>query len=434
MRTPPTSGSGSRPRARRVPKKTRWWWTTPVLILLILLGTAGYLGRFGIKDLNEALSFTGRMTGAGLVVASAAALFGGAAVMDYWFRGSFPHSGMVALAGTVAASLSNLMVLLEVLDGDSPYYMALSSLLTVGSAWAAFAVWRALTSIPAPKRVATAVIASSVFAIANFGYQNLYQPSQHGARPVIKLVMGEPELSMDRKSFAVPVDITLENHGDVGFYIMGAEFHAMGQKVPVSTYDRLQQQWRDDAEQWWNSQERSPLSRREEHETGQLLAAQPWMLPGGWIEASDSFAMRTVLQLPIDTPYDQVAFYATASLARKDRLSLDTVRFKGYSWSSSDVPQWVKERKETDSVIYYGRVRENNSINELTMDPRFVSIYWNFGKHGANVDASIARKGEEDIKLEDRQIREVNSRYGLVTVVTGPIQRSLWDIKSKIRQ
>ncbi|WP_328620601.1 hypothetical protein [Streptomyces sp. NBC_00354] len=401
------------------------------MILLVLLLTAAYLGRFGIEDLSEALTFMGRITGAGLLAASATALLGSAAVVDYWFRGgSFPHSGIVALAGTVAAALSNLMVLLEVANGDSPYYMAVSSLLTAGSAWAVFAVWRTPVKIPAPKRLAMAVIASTAFAIANFGYQNLYQPYQHGARPVIKLAVGKHELSMDGKSFAVPVDITLENDSDVGFYVMGAEFHAMGQKVPVSTHDRLRQQWRDDAKRWIDALEKNPLSRRETHQTGELLAAQPWMIPGGWIEASDSFAIRTVVQLPIDTPYDQVAFYASASLARKDRLNLDAIRLDDYSWSGAKVPQWVKKQKAFDSLIYSGRVHENNSINEHTMDPRFVSIYWKFGTQGALVLSSITRRGEEDRIQSDAENRKVTNRYGLVDPVTGPIQRSLWDIKS----
>ncbi|MFE2140863.1 hypothetical protein ACFXA3_03770 [Streptomyces sp. NPDC059456] len=403
------------------------------MILLVLLVTAAYLGRFGIEDLGEALTFMGRITGAGLIVASATAVLGGAAVVDHWFWKSFPYSGILALVGTVAALLTNAMVLPEILNGDSPYYKALSVLLTAGSAWAVFAVWRTLTVIPAPKRVATAVIASSVFAIANFGYQNLYQPYQHGARPAIKLAMGTPELSVDRKSFAVPVDITLENHSDVGFYVMGAEFHAMGQRVPVSTHDRLRQQWRDDAERWKGYQERSPLSRREVHQPGELLAAQPWMAPGGYIEASDSVAMRTLVQLPIDTPYDQVAFYATASLARKDRLGLDSVTFDSFSWSGGKVPQWVKDQKEFDSLIYIGRVHENNSINERTMDPRSVAIYWKFGTHGAEVSASITKKGDENRIPPESESRAVRDRYGLVDALTGPIQRSLWDIKSKSR-
>ncbi|MGW4684507.1 hypothetical protein ACWEPM_06210 [Streptomyces sp. NPDC004244] len=431
MRIPPASGFNSYLRELRVLTKTQRSWPTPVLILLVLLVTAGYLGRFGHKDLSEALSFMGRVTGAGLLAASAIALLGGAAVMDYWFRKIFQYSGPVALAGTVTALLTNFMLLLEVLGGDSPGYMMLSGLLTAGSAWAVIAVCRKLGKIPAPKKVATAFIASSVFAVANFGYQNLYQPFQHGARPVIKLAVGKHELSMDGKSFAVPVDITLTNDSDVGFYVMGAEFHAMGQRVPVITRDRLRQEWRDDAEKWRTTQEKNPLSRREIHHSGELLAAQPWMVPGGWIEASDTFAMRTVVQLPINTQYDQVAFYASVSLARKDRLGLDSVQFDRYSWSGGKVPRWVKEQKDFDSLIYSGRVRENNSIDERTMDPRFVAVYWGFGTQGAFVSSSITRKGEEDRVLSEAKIREMNNRYGLIDVVTGPIQQSLWNIKSR---
>ncbi|MEU8843322.1 hypothetical protein AB0D97_30040 [Streptomyces roseus] len=370
MSAPPKSGPGSRLRVRQVSRRTQRSQTTAVLILPVLLLTAAYLGLFGIEDLDEALTFVGRITGAGLIVASAAALLGSAAVVDHWFWKIFPYSGMVALIGTVAALLTNTMVLFEILNSDSLFYKVLFGLLTAGSAWAVFAVWRTLTKIPAPKRVATAVIVSSVFAIANFGYQNLYLPSLHGARPAIKLTMGEPELSMDGKSFAVPVNITLENRSEVGFYVLGAEFHAMGQKVEVIAHDRLREKWRRDAQKWKEYQDRSPLSRREEHQPGELLAAQPWMAPGGYIEASDSFTTRMLVRLPVDTRYDQMAFYATASLARKDRLGLDSIGFRNYSWSDATVPQWVKRQKELDSLIYIGRVHQNNSIDERTMTPR----------------------------------------------------------------
>ena len=113
-------------------------------------------------------------------------------------------------------------------DGESAAYPALFGVLTAGSAYAVFAVWRTSVVIPAPKRVAAAVIVSSVIAIANFGYQNLFQPYQRQTQPLITVSMGKPVLSKDRKAFAVPVDITLRNRSDVGLLVLGTEFHAMG--------------------------------------------------------------------------------------------------------------------------------------------------------------------------------------------------------------
>jgi hypothetical protein len=232
-----------------------------VVILLVLLITTVLLTRFGREDFVHALTFPGRLTGAVLIAVAFTTLLGAAAVLDHWVRHCFPYSGLVALIGAFAAFLTNAMLLIETWkDGDSKAYPALFGALTAGSAWAAIAVSRTLVVVPAPRKVAVAVIIPSVVAVANFGYQNLYQPYQRETRPVITLSIGKAVLSKDRKAFAVPVDLTFQNHGDVGFYVLHTEFHAMGQRVPLSPKDRLRQQWRADAEQWSKSSEVNPLS------------------------------------------------------------------------------------------------------------------------------------------------------------------------------
>ncbi|MDX2591286.1 hypothetical protein PV343_02980 [Streptomyces sp. WI03-4A] len=403
-------------------------WVIVAFIVLVLLVTTAYLAWFGLEDLMHALDFPGRITGAVLFVASVITFVGALAVLDYALRGCFPHSGLVALIGAVAAFVTNAMLTLEVFrDGDSTAYQVLWGLLTVASALAAFLLWRTRVDIPAPKRVAAAVIVSSVLAVTNFGYQHLYQPYQRGGRPLITLSVGQAMLSQDRKRFAVPVDIRLENHSEMGFYVVGAEFHAMGVRVPPATKDRLRLQWRADAGQRREFRERSPLTRREVHEPGELVMAQPWMDPGDWIEASDSLVTRTVVQLPVKTPYDHLALYATASFGRKDRLGLDHFESLSYSWNGGKVPHWAKE-KDIDSVIYRGRVHENNALDEHTRDPRYLSVYWRFGTHGADVTYTVARLGEEDRLTSPRR---VVGRYGIVDAGSGPIEQTLWDIKNR---
>ncbi|GES28866.1 hypothetical protein K7396_07210 [Streptomyces angustmyceticus] len=434
MRTPPKPHSHPHPEARR-PSLSTWWSRAALsVIVLVLLMTTLLLARFGLEDFVHDLTFAGRLTGAVLLAVSFTTLVGAAAVLDHWIRQSFPYSGLVALIGTFAALLTNAMLLAQtVKDGESAVYPALFGVLTAGSAYAAFVVWRTSVVIPAPKRVAAAVIVSSVIAAANFGYQNLFQPYQRQTQPLITVSMGKPVLSKDRKAFAVPVDITLQNHGEVGFYVLGTEFHAMGKQVPLSPKDRLRRQWRADAEQWRNSSEWNPLSRREMHQPGELVEAKPWMPYGSWVESNDTYATRMVVQLPMNTPYDQVAFYATASLARKDRLVLQPLDFVAYSWGREKIPGWVKaqQRGGLDSLLYRARVHENNALDEHTRDPRFITVYWQFGTHGANVSSSITRKGEENRIPNPAENREVASRYGLVDLITGPVERTLWDVKSQ---
>jgi hypothetical protein len=235
----------------------------------------------------------------------------------------------------------------------------------------------------------------------------------------------------DRKAFAVPVDIRLENHADVGFYMLGTEFHAMGEKVPLSPRDRLYEQWRHDAEQWSRAdQELRPLSRREIHQPGQLLAAQPWLSTGQWIEPGEKLVTQTVVQLPMDTPYDQLTFYATASFARKDRLGLETLRRVGYSWRGVDTPPWVTSAGQ-DAVVYRGRVYENNALDEHTRDPRWVTVYWRFGSHGVSLVENIAREGDEARILSQTETRALVARYGIDRAATGPYEHTLWNIKNQ---
>ncbi|MEU7428170.1 hypothetical protein [Streptomyces sp. NPDC040750] len=406
-----------------------------VVILLVLIMTAALLARFGIEDLSDALTYAGRITGAVLILLAGTSSLGAVAVVDHWLRRSFPHSGAVALIATVIALLANATLLIETFQGgDSTVYRVLWGLLTAGSAWAVFAVWRTSVVIPAPKRVAAAVIVSSAIAVATFGYQYLYQPYQRGAKPVVTMTVGKPVLNRDRKAFAVPVDIRLENHSDVGFYVLGTEFHAMGERVPLSGRDRLRQQWRTDAKQWSKLQDKHPLSRTEAYQPGELVAAQPWVPAGDWLEPGDAFSTQSLVKLPIDTPYDQLAFYATASLARKDRLRLASILDDGYSWSGGKVPRWMKEnpsQKGLDEVIYRGRVFESNAIASHTMDPRYLTLYWQFGASGAGLVEAITRNGEEDRELSDAESSAVVRRYGLVRAQTGPIEWTLWDVKSR---
>jgi len=431
----PRPHPGLHPKAVRPSLRTWQSRVSFAVMLLTLILTTALLARFGSEDFFHALTFPGRITGAVLLAVSLTTLLGAAGVLDHWVRHCFPYSGLVALIGAFAALLTNVLVLVgTVRDGDSKWYPAAFAALAVGAAWAVLTVWRTTVLIPAPKRVAAAVIVSSIIAVANFGYQNLYVPYQRETRPLITLSMGKAVLSKDRKAFSVPIDITLQNHGSVGFYVLGTEFHAMGLRVPLSRKDRLRQQWRDDAAQWTKSSEVNPLSRREVHQPGELVEAQPWMPYGQWIESSDTFATRLVVQMPMNTPYDQVAFYATASLARKDRLVLQPpLQFMGNSWGGGKTSGQVKQdqKRGVDSLIYRARVHENNAFDEYTRDARFVTVYWKFGPQGANVMTSVARGGEEDRVLTPAEQRELVSRYGLVDLIAGPHVRTLWDIKSQ---
>ncbi|MEV7392020.1 hypothetical protein [Streptomyces sp. NPDC091215] len=416
----------SRQRAQKALAHDRQSRACLVSVLLVLLATAGALGYFGIRDLTSAFTFPGRLTGAVLVAIAFISFLGTVALVDHWLFRTFPHSGPVALLGAFAAVLANLAIFIDLLGhADSIYWKALFGALALGSVWAVFVVWRTKIVIPAPKRVATALIATTIIAVGNFGYQNLYLPSQREISPIIKLTIEKPVTRKDGKAFSIPVDITLENHSDVSFNVLGTEFHAMAQKVSMSTKDRLPRQWRVDAEQWHSFERTNPLSRREIHQPGQLVEAQPWMRYGEQIGVNDTVTARVVVQLPMNTPYDQVAFYASAHLARKDRVALDHLQFLCYSWNDHQGPQCKEQKKGSDSIIYESRLHENNAIDEETRDPRHIDVYWEFGTQGADIMETISTAHGRD-----ESQTSTNDRYGVRVIETGPVERILWDIKN----
>ncbi|WP_254646921.1 hypothetical protein [Streptomyces sp. GbtcB6] len=425
------SRNSSRQRAQRALAHNGWSRACLVSVLLVLLLTTATLGLFGIGDLTSAFTFPGRLTGAVLVAVAFTSFLGAAALVDHWLFRTFANSGLVALVGAFAAVLANVTLFLELLNNaDSVPWKVLFGALASGSAWAVFAVWRTLAVIPAPKRVATALLVTTVIAAGNFGYQNLYLPSQHEVRPVVRLITGTPVPSPDRKAFSVPVDITLENHSDLSFDVLGTEFHAMAQRVPLVPQDRLRQQWRATAEQWKQFEGTNPLSRREIYQPGDLVQAQPWMRYGGSIDANDTVSARVVVQLPKDTEYDQVAFYASAHLTRKDRVSLNRLEPapSGFSsWGGGHVPDWLKRDTGFDSLIYESSLRENNAIDAETRDTRHITVYWKFGEHGVNITETISTAHGKD---ESDHVTQ--NRYGIRIVETGPVERTLWDIKSKL--
>ncbi|MFE9493091.1 hypothetical protein [Streptomyces collinus] len=397
-------------------------------VVLVLFLTALPVAWCGFKDFSEALTFPGCITGAALMLAALIMVVGVVAVVDCWARGPISNFGVIALISTGVAFVTNILLALQTWnDGERVWYKAASIALSVGSLFAVILVWRRLDEVPTPKRVAVALILSTLVAVANFSYQYLFQPYRREGTPLVQLSVGKAVFSADRKVFSVPVDIKLVNHSDMGFYVLGAEFHAMGEDVAVSRTDLATPKWREDAEQWARYREKHPLTRREVYQPGKLVSAQPWMPPGNWVEANDEALARTVVQLPSNTNFDRLTFYAAVGLARKDRLVMENYGNPNYSWRGTRLPTWIKG---DDAIVQTAGMQENNAIDHYTRFRRRVTTYWRFGPHGVDVTSVIVPVGEEDREFSEQANREVRSRYGLIDVFAGPVEETLDEIKS----
>ncbi|MFE0514035.1 hypothetical protein [Streptomyces sp. NPDC058964] len=420
--------SSARSRSVRTPKRMERSGAALVLIVLVLLVTSGFLCFFGVEDVSEALAYTWRFTGILLILASAIVLLAAVAAVDHWIRRSFAYSGLVALLGSITAAVSGLMLLIVTLrDGDSRGYLLLWTVLAVGSVWASVNIYRTSIVIPSPRRVAAGVAVSAGIAAVNFGYTQLYQPYHAEPNPLLDVTLGSPVLAADKKAFALPVTIRFENRSNVGLYLLAPEFHVMGRTVHLSSTDRLAPQWRNDVEAG------NPLSRREVSQPLHLVQANNWAVFGNWLAAHQSFTTTRIVELPTNTPFDQIQVRASTGIARGDRLSIETFGSPtSYSWENphQEMPKWQAEGT-AGYVVYHGRIHENNAIAEHTRDPRFVTIWWNFGDKGAGVSGVIARRGEESRPLTGTETAELANRYGFEFVNKGWVVRSLWDLKQR---
>jgi hypothetical protein len=409
------------------PHREPRWLVALLAILMSLGGTAFYALWWGAQDFVGALAYTGRLTGVLFIFAGFVMVLGALAVIDHWLWRGFAYSGLVALFGTVTAFVFNaLLIIATWRDGDSKLYLALWWILAAGSLVASYLVYRTV-EIPTPKHVAAAVIVTSVIPIASFGYNQLYLPYQRLASPVIRIDMtGRPVKKADGNGFAVPVTVTLENRSDVGFYLLGAQLVVKGHKVPLSGSDR-RAQWRRDAQ----AETENEISRWEVNEPGQLVEAIHWMSPGQWVDPGARFVTTRFVELPINTPYDQISTVAVANFARKDRLGLQNEEVKQYSWLGYDEVDKLLRGNHDDYVIWRGRIYENNAIANHTRDPRYVTMWWEFRDSGAYMGDIIERKGKAGRKLTGDETYEMNSRYGLLTAKSGMTVQSLWDIKPR---
>ncbi|MFE5586275.1 hypothetical protein [Kitasatospora sp. NPDC056531] len=403
--------------------------TVQIGIALVFLATAFYLGRFGAEDLSEALTYTGRFTGALLLVGSAASLLGLIAVLDHWFWRTVRFSGLVALFGAATALAANLMLFtVTLMDGDWTVYLPIWAALTVGSGWALFTLLRSPgVVILAPKHLAVAAAAGAVVTAANFGYTQLYKPYQSQINPLLDVGFGDPTFTSDGSAVAFPVNMRIENRSSVPLYILGAEYFVWGRDATLTASDRTAADWRSVSEGDFSS-------RTEVRDYKTVQAGNIWNLPpGSWLEPGQTITTSKIAQLPLPTTYDDLMVAAYVGVVRKDRLTLDQdFSFpKEASWKSHPCLPPGLENKSGDFLKRQARIHENNAIANHIRDPRYITMWWIFDNPYPELalQVVIARNGEECHPITSTESNGLISRYGLMLQRTGWAHKSLWGLR-----
>ncbi|ADP81373.1 hypothetical protein FraEuI1c_3364 [Pseudofrankia inefficax] len=399
----------------------------PFLIVPVLLVTSFYLAWFGVENVTDSLAYLGCFTGLLMVITATVCILGALGTLDHWYSHRFEISGLLALFGSVTALVANAMLLVAtVREGiESVPYFVTWGLLAVASGWSCYVVYHTSVVIPSPKKVAVAASATAVIAMANFGYTQLYQPYHEEPRPILDAKFGSPTLSADRKTFSVPITLSVEVRGNVGVYLVGDQFVVYGRRVTTRSSGHSAPDWRHDS-----TDGQAELSRWTEMRTEPIEIGR-WDLFGSWEDPGVPRSTTRLVQLPVDTPYDQLGVRAEFVSVRRDRVRLEPAFGSSAQYSWQDFRNQRCGSGPGDCVRYRGRVAESNSVARHTRDPRYLTLWWNFGPTLGTVglESTIARRGDVDRSMSSEESSRLWSRYGLEKVTASATFRSLLDIK-----
>ncbi|GAA3440845.1 hypothetical protein [Planomonospora venezuelensis] len=389
----------------------------PAGVTLVLLVTAGFAGHFGIEDLGEALAFTGRFTGALFIAASAVMAVSVIAVLDHWFWKSYQHSGPVVLVGTgVAFVVNSMLVITMIRDGEQKRYLFYWLVLAAGSAWALYVSYRTDILIPAPKRFGIAVMATTVVAVTDFGYSQLYEPYEQPTNIVFEASLGDPVYTSESTVVSLSAEIKIVNDGKTGIYVLATEYQVLGRRAVVRPDGRKRDEWRADAAADY------PISRYTEIEYFDLVRKSKFLPTyGEWLNPGEEINVTQIVDVPVAASYDTIQLQAFAVISRKDRMNLEGGLWLpvNFSWENPG-----ESGREVDFIEFRSRIHENNSIAELTRHPRSI-IVRQYVNDASFPEVAIVREREGYREMSLAESDDMATRYGLINITTGWKEKSL---------
>ncbi|WP_369258365.1 hypothetical protein [Streptomyces sp. R35] len=419
--------------------------SVPVAIVMAagLLTAGGVLARFGLKDVSEALSFAGRMSGFfGLVVALL--MFTAAvAAFDFWGNHRIRGSGAFVLVAALLVLIINTSLLAMQIRGGEYTHWLIAWIIFV--AWSIWALWmllhreRILQEIRTPRVFAAGALLTALLPLASFGYSQIYVPY---STPMLVSVTAEFEKPIPNEATggtALPLRLTLKNAGVVPAYVPQSIYSVNSQFEMTSEREESADDWLADADSGY------PIVRRNFQVLGSTVIEAGTIFPSQsifWLEPGDIQTIERIIQLPRDIKYQTVTASAFAILVRKDRVSLDDPETEA-SWNLShkhisEAPGWVAGRG-TDFIKQTFPLHEGNSLTSATRKPKYIAAWWVLQKP-TKVDLSGApyfmltiasSESDENAEPKERDWNTFLSRYGLSIVDSGMTEIPVGALKGR---
>ncbi len=384
-----------------------------VVSLLASVATALVAARVGAQTTFSAPTFAGKLTGALIIAATLVLLAGMFTIVRLLARKGSPVGITITLLTTATALGFNLMMAITQLTvGDLNYWLAYWITLATLLSWALYDLVRALGPFGTyPRKLALGFGISSVLAIANFAYSQIYLPYAQQPSIAMQPLFGTAEKTSDKTELMVPFSVTLTTKA-VPIHILGATYSVVGRKATTSKQARSGDELRRDLQNGNDPAARLAVDGEEFVQGGVLFE------PGSEYIPDEVHTVSKVVRLPADTAYDSLRLTTDVTFLRADRASIDMDEVKN--------SRRVDHRQGQEFVAYQGRLSEGNALNRTTRNPVWFYHEWAVGQQPDGRRSEPSTFLTQDGTAVQDNDKKVTRRYGLwsqTEVITLPLPR-----------
>lgn len=386
------------------------------IVVLGLLFTACLLFRIGIADSGDALTYGGRIAGFTILVVALVEAIAAAAAVDFWEFRRWRYSGVVVLVGVVITLLCSIsVVLLQIGERFTNYTLiAIGLLIWSSGVLVELAKCRAWKGLSIPKKIAIGVIVSTLLAVANLAYAQIYVP--YVTTPLIQSGAEFKESNQMKAgaSMYVTAHLYVKNAGQVPVYVLGSIYWIHGgpasgpSEVKLTDYELI-------------------------HDGGFVTPVGRVLNPG------EEVAQDVVVEIenPEKRGYEAIRAQTEVYVIRKDRMTMAT-DFK----LTNLEPEWWRvgvmcEEGDPGGAKSRYRTTISNSTEMLnvTRGQQRITVWRVDRGNWPRVDVHVSPPGDRisfvpNLPLENQ---EASERYGLSQVRGATAQTPYRELLEKAR-
>ncbi len=388
--------------------------TLGICVVFGLLVTACLLFRIGIADSGDALTYGGRIAGFTILVVASVEVIAAAAAVDFWEMRRWSYSGVVVLVGVLIALVCSIsVVLLQIGERFTDYtVIAIGLLIWSSVVLVELAKCRAWKGLTIPRKIAIGVIVSTLLAVANMAYAQIYVP--YVTTPLIQSGAEFRESNQVRAgtSMYVTAHLYVKNAGQVPVYVLGSIYWIHG--GPASG---------------------PPEVKPTDYE---LIYHGEFVTPVGHVlNPGEEVAQDVVVEIknPDNRGYEAIRAQTEVYVIRKDRMTMAS------DFKHSNLEKWSFGVKceEGDPPGAKSRYRTNISNSSemlnVTRGQQRITVWRVDSGDWPRVDVHVSPPGERISFIPNLplQNREATERYGLSQVRGATAQTPYRELMEKAR-